>query len=70
GVSLYPQDNVDPDTLLRHADQAMYVAKEAGKNRYQLFDPESDRVAQEHRQFLELLSQALGRDEFALFYQP
>ncbi len=70
GVSLYPQDNVDPDTLLRHADQAMYVAKEAGKNRYQLFDPESDRVAQEHRLFLELLSQALGRDEFALFYQP
>ncbi|QEL55693.1 PAS domain S-box protein [Chromobacterium paludis] len=70
GVSLYPQDNADPDTLLRHADQAMYVAKESGKNRYQLFDPESDRKAQEHRQFLELLRQALERNEFALFYQP
>ncbi|WP_168194955.1 sensor domain-containing protein [Chromobacterium phragmitis] len=70
GVSLFPQDNVDPDTLLRHADQAMYLAKDAGKNRYQLFDPENDRKAQEHRQFLELLRQALGRDEFALFYQP
>ncbi|ERE05287.1 PAS domain S-box protein [Pseudogulbenkiania ferrooxidans] len=70
GVSLYPQDNVDPDTLLRHADQAMYLAKDAGKNRYQLFDPENDRKAQEHRQFLELLRQALVRDEFTLFYQP
>ncbi|MBP4046024.1 PAS domain S-box protein [Chromobacterium violaceum] len=70
GVSLYPQDNVDPDTLLRHADQAMYLAKDAGKNRYQLFDPENDRKAQEHRQFLELLRQALVHDEFALFYQP
>lgn len=39
GVSLYPEDNADPDTLLRHADQAMYFAKNAGKNRYQLFDP-------------------------------
>ncbi|MGC0150976.1 PAS domain S-box protein [Chromobacterium vaccinii] len=70
GVSLYPQDNADPDTLLRHADQAMYLAKEAGKNRYQLFDPENDRKAQEHRQFLESLQQALARDEFALLYQP
>ncbi|POZ63418.1 hypothetical protein C2I19_03460 [Chromobacterium alticapitis] len=70
GVSLYPQDNVDPDTLLRHADQAMYVAKEGGKNRYQLFDPESDRKAQEHRQFMELLRQALSRSEFTLYYQP
>jgi diguanylate cyclase (GGDEF)-like protein len=39
GVSLYPTDNSDADALLRHADQAMYLAKEAGKNRYHLFDP-------------------------------
>ncbi|UTH73383.1 PAS domain S-box protein [Chromobacterium sp. IIBBL 290-4] len=70
GVSLYPQDNVDPDTLLRHADQAMYVAKNAGKNRYQLFDPEGDRKAQAHREFLEQLRAALGNGELALFYQP
>ena len=38
GVSLYPQDCVDVDQLIRHADQAMYVAKEAGKHRYHLFD--------------------------------
>ncbi|ATG74056.1 hypothetical protein AN401_09480 [Zobellella denitrificans] len=37
GVALYPRDDADPDLLLRHADQAMYLAKQAGKNRYQLF---------------------------------
>jgi diguanylate cyclase (GGDEF)-like protein/PAS domain S-box-containing protein len=42
GVTLYPDDNVGPDTLMRHADQAMYQAKQAGKNRYVLFDPVSD----------------------------
>lgn len=70
GVSLYPADNADPDTLLRHADQAMYLAKQAGKNRYQLFDPENDRIAQNHRDFLDQLRQALKREEFVLFYQP
>lgn len=70
GVTLYPEDNEDPDTLLRHADQAMYQAKEAGKNRYQLFDPESDRKAQSHRKYLETMHQSLLNQEFELFYQP
>jgi EAL domain-containing protein (putative c-di-GMP-specific phosphodiesterase class I) len=70
GVSLYPQDNVDADTLLRHADQAMYLAKNAGKNRYQIFDPEIDRKAQAHRKELELLRHALANGEFVLYYQP
>ncbi|MFZ6713358.1 EAL domain-containing protein [Undibacterium sp. TC9W] len=70
GVSLYPDDNVDADTLLRHADHAMYLAKEAGKNRYHLFDPESDRKAQQRRQILERLEIALDQDEFVLYYQP
>ena len=39
GITLYPNDAGDADTLLRHADHAMYLAKEAGKNRYQLFSP-------------------------------
>lgn len=70
GVSLFPQDHVDADTLLRHADQAMYIAKEAGKNRYHLFDPESDRKAQLHRKYVDRLRTALELDEFVLYYQP
>ncbi|MFZ3159519.1 MAG: EAL domain-containing protein [Rhodoferax sp.] len=70
GVSLYPDDKVDPDTLLRHADQAMYLAKQAGKNRYQLFDAEIGRRVQNHLEVLEHMKQALGRQEFLLFYQP
>ena len=42
GVSIYPSDAADSDMLLRHADQAMYMAKEAGRNRYYLFDPFRD----------------------------
>ena len=42
GVSIYPSDAADTDMLLRHADQAMYMAKEAGRNRYYLFDPFRD----------------------------
>ncbi len=70
GVSLFPGDNADADTLMRHADQAMYLAKEAGKNRYQLFDPVSDRRAQTHREYLQRLEQALAAREFVLHYQP
>lgn len=40
GVSLYPRDDADPDTLLRHADQAMYQAKQTGKNRFHIYDPD------------------------------
>jgi diguanylate cyclase (GGDEF)-like protein len=70
GVSLYPQDHVDADTLMRHADQAMYQAKEAGRNRFHLFDPESDRKAQVHRRFVDRLEVALKQEEFRLYYQP
>lgn len=70
GVSLYPADPVDPDTLLRHADQAMLLAKQGGKNRYQLFDPEIDRLTQHRLEQLQRLEEALAHDEFTLFYQP
>jgi len=70
GVSLYPADNADPDTLLRHADQAMYQAKQAGKSRYQLFDPEIDRQSQAHRIQLAQLRVALETAQLVLFYQP
>jgi len=70
GASLYPADNADPDTLLRHADQAMYQAKQAGKNRYQLFDPEIDRQSQAHRTKLAQLWVALEANQLVLYYQP
>ncbi len=70
GVSLYPDDNADPDTLLRHADKAMLQAKEAGRNRIHWFDPIYERKAQEHRLMLEQLREALHHQQFVLFYQP
>lgn len=70
GITLYPLDDSDPDTLLRHADQAMYMAKRAGRNRYHLFDAEEEHQAQNRLQQLERLRQALKNREFILHYQP
>lgn len=70
GVTLYPYDSGDIDTLLRHADQAMYQAKLAGKHRYHFFNPEEDqRTIQKHHQ-LDEITQALNNNEFQLYYQP
>lgn len=70
GVTLYPLDHDDPDTLLRHADQAMYTAKQAGRNRHYLFDPERDRRARNRRAALAEIEAALRQRQFCLYYQP
>jgi diguanylate cyclase (GGDEF)-like protein/PAS domain S-box-containing protein len=71
GVTFYPQtDEVDADQLLRQADQAMYQAKLAGKNRYQVFDTEQDRSIRGHHESLEYIRRALGANQFVLYYQP
>jgi diguanylate cyclase (GGDEF)-like protein len=70
GVALYPQDDVNPDTLLRHADQAMYRAKEAGRNRFHVFTAENDRDARSRRDLINRVRQALEHQEFRLYYQP
>jgi diguanylate cyclase (GGDEF)-like protein len=70
GVAIYPGDDHDADTLLRHADQAMYSAKQSGKNRYYLYDAENDQRARMQHEFLRRLALALGRNEFELYYQP
>jgi diguanylate cyclase (GGDEF)-like protein len=70
GVSLYPQDHVDADLLMRHADQAMYVAKQAGKNRYHFFDTTQDNAIKTQGQSIDDIRSALDRLEFVLHYQP
>ncbi len=70
GITLYPLDEADADSLLRHADQAMYQAKQAGRNRYHLFDAEQDRRTRAHHEALSRIEQALERREFVLHYQP
>jgi diguanylate cyclase (GGDEF)-like protein/PAS domain S-box-containing protein len=70
GVTLYPQDSVDADQLMRHADQAMYVAKESGKNRYHLFDTAQDDAVKTQQESLEAIRSALDNQQFVLYYQP
>jgi len=70
GVAIYPHDDVDPDTLLRHADQAMLMAKQNGKGRWLRFDPDSDKRVRAHQESIELMRAALCRREFILYYQP
>ncbi|MNX10867.1 Cyclic di-GMP phosphodiesterase Gmr [compost metagenome] len=70
GFTLYPTDGDDADTLLRHADQAMYHAKELGRNRIHRFDPEHGRRVQVHRDVRVQIESALERQELVLFYQP
>jgi len=70
GVTLYPDDHADPDTLLRHTDQIMYAAKQAGGNCYHWFDAEYDRRSRSHRDSLYRIEQGLVAGEFCLYYQP
>ena len=70
GVTLYPQDGGDADQLMRHADQAMYQAKQAGKNRYHLFDTAQDEAVNIQRKSIDDICSGLERGEFVLHYQP
>jgi EAL domain-containing protein (putative c-di-GMP-specific phosphodiesterase class I) len=70
GVAIYPLDESDSDTLLRHADLAMYQAKEAGRNRHHIFNVALDREGLNHRQQIERIKQALENGELRVYYQP
>jgi diguanylate cyclase (GGDEF)-like protein len=70
GVTLYPDDDADPDLLLRHVDQAMYEAKQAGGYRYRWFDAGHDQRARHYRETLQWVREGLSAGEFRLYYQP
>jgi diguanylate cyclase (GGDEF)-like protein/PAS domain S-box-containing protein len=71
GVTFYPQAQpVDAEQLLRQADNAMYQAKQSGKNRYRLYDAERDQPLQGFYESLARIRQALEQNELLLHYQP
>ncbi len=70
GVSIFPDDGKDVDTLIKNADTAMYQAKENGRHSYQFFKPAMNVRAVERQSIEESLRRALERQEFSLHYQP
>jgi diguanylate cyclase (GGDEF)-like protein/PAS domain S-box-containing protein len=70
GVSVYPEDGWDAETLIKNADTAMYQAKENGRQSYQFFKSAMNVRAVERQSIEEGLRRALERQEFALYYQP
>ena len=70
GLTVYPFDEADSDTLLRHADQAMYQAKQLGRSRFHLFNVSEDNETQAAQRSLLRLREALRADELVLYYQP
>ena len=75
GVTFYPQaqgqaEELEADQLMRQADQAMYQAKQSGKNRFHVFDAEQDRSVRSHHESMESVRRALANQELVLEYQP
>ncbi|ADT70559.1 sensory box protein [Pseudoalteromonas sp. SM9913] len=70
GVTIYPEDNLDAKQLMRHADQAMYIAKQMGKNRYHLFDTSQGDTVKLQQTGISLIREALANNWFVLYYQP
>ncbi|MFZ2162550.1 MAG: EAL domain-containing protein [Sideroxyarcus sp.] len=70
GVTFYPTDHNDPDVLLRHADQAMYQAKQLGRNRMHHFDPKYDLQTKKLRELKNRVHAGLEQGDFMLYWQP
>ncbi len=70
GATVYPLDRADADTLLRHADHAMYGAKQSGRNGYLFFDAEHDRRTEAQFEAISRVQEALDADQFVLYFQP
>lgn len=70
GITLYPNDNVDAEQLIRHADQAMYLAKQAGKNNVRYFDTHSNSQIISKNAFFNQIKNAISNNQFVFHYQP
>jgi diguanylate cyclase (GGDEF)-like protein len=70
GVSLYPEDGTDAETLMKHCDVAMYRAKEVGRNNFQLYTAAMNPKARERLALESSLHKALARNELVVHYQP
>jgi diguanylate cyclase (GGDEF)-like protein/PAS domain S-box-containing protein len=70
GIATYPDDALDGETLLKHADVAMYHAKDGGRNQHQFFEKNRNRLAGERLALEAGLRRALAQNEFLLHYQP
>jgi len=70
GISIYPVDGFDADTLIKNADLALYKAKEIGKSQYTLCSPVLKANIQENMHLSNLLHRAMGRNELEVYYQP
>jgi len=70
GFTVYPNDDNPPDTLLRHADHAMYHAKTHGGKQHHLFDLKLAQLSQDEQQLKQDIVEGLKNDQFILYYQP
>lgn len=70
GVALYQHGHDNAETLLKHADMAMYAAKKRGRNNFQFFSPELNHMAQERLTLESAMRVALEKDEFQVYFQP
>jgi diguanylate cyclase (GGDEF)-like protein/PAS domain S-box-containing protein len=70
GITLYPNDAIDVDNLLKNADQAMYAAKNEGRNRFSYFTPAMQQSAQARLRLTNELRGALEAKQFKIYYQP
>ena len=70
GISVFPRDGAEPETLIKHSDIAMYSGKTEGKSQYRFFDPSLTVMLKSRAQLKHRLLEAISQDQFELYYQP